>query len=48
MNLEVLTQRGEIAPRPELAAQLAAIADGRRPAEPVRWHARQLAWERTG
>jgi SAM-dependent methyltransferase len=48
MNLEVLTQRGEVAPRPELGAELAAIADGRRPAEPVRWQVRQLAWERTG
>jgi trans-aconitate 2-methyltransferase len=48
MNLEVLTQRGEVEPRPELGAQLAAIADGSLPAEPVRWHVRQLAWERTG
>jgi trans-aconitate 2-methyltransferase len=48
MNLEVLTHRGEIEPRPQLAHELRAIAEGRRPAERVRWHLRQLAWERTG
>jgi trans-aconitate 2-methyltransferase len=48
MNLEVLTQRGEVEPRPHLADELAAIAEGRRPAEAVRWDIRQLAWERTG
>jgi SAM-dependent methyltransferase len=48
MNLAVLVDRGEIAPRPDLAAELDAIASGARPAEPVRWRVRQLAWERTG
>ena len=48
MNLAVLTERGEVTPRPALAAALAAIAEGERPAEAVRWQVRQLAWERTG
>jgi trans-aconitate 2-methyltransferase len=48
MNLAVLVDRGEIAPRPELADALEAIAAGGRRAEPVRWRVRQLAWERTG
>jgi SAM-dependent methyltransferase len=48
MNLQVLTERGETEPRPGLAAGLDAIAAGTRPAEPVRWHVRHLAWERTG
>ena len=47
MNLAVLVDRGEIAPRPDLAADLEAVASSRRPAEPVRWRVRQLAWERT-
>ena len=47
MNLAVLVDRGEVAPRPDLAAALEAIATGRRRAEPVRWRVRQLAWERT-
>jgi SAM-dependent methyltransferase len=48
MNLRVLTDRGEIDARPSLAGALSAIADARRPvAAPVRWHVRQLAWERT-
>lgn len=48
MNLAVLTERGEVTPRPALAAALAAIAQGDRPAEAVGWHVRQLAWERSG
>jgi len=48
MNLAVLTERGEVQPRPALADALAAIAEGERPAEAVRWHVRQLGWERTG
>ncbi len=48
MNLAVLTERGETDPRPSLATDLDAIAAGRRDAAPVRWHVRQLAWERTG
>jgi SAM-dependent methyltransferase len=48
MNLQVLTERGEVDPRPALAAALRAVADGQRAAEPVRWRVRQLAWERTG
>jgi len=48
MNLAVLVDRGEIAPRPDLTGELEAIASGARPAEPVRWRVRQLAWERTG
>jgi SAM-dependent methyltransferase len=48
MNLEVLVERGEVPPRPELAAELHAIASRERAAEPVRWHVRQIAWERTG
>jgi hypothetical protein len=47
MNLAVLTERGELAPRADLAAALEAIASGVRHAEPVRWKVRQLAWERT-
>jgi len=48
MNLAVLTERGEVASHPALAEALGAIAAGVRPAEPVRWRVRQLAWERTG
>ena len=48
MNLAVLTERGEVSPRPDLAAGLESIATGVRDAEPVRWRVRQLAWERTG
>jgi SAM-dependent methyltransferase len=47
MNLAVLTERGEVSPRPDLAVGLDAIASGVRLAEPVRWRVRQLAWERT-
>jgi hypothetical protein len=48
MNLRVLTERGEVDARPSLAAALDAIATGDRPSAPVRWHVRQMAWERTG
>ncbi|MGZ4149406.1 MAG: class I SAM-dependent methyltransferase [Actinomycetota bacterium] len=48
MNLAVLTERGEIEPRPELAAGLEAIAAGRALAEPVTWRMRQLALRRLG
>jgi trans-aconitate 2-methyltransferase len=48
MNLAVLTERGEVAPQPALAAALGAIASSARHAEPVRWRVRQLGWERTG
>ena len=48
MNLAVLTDRGEVAASPALAAALEAIATGARAAEPVRWRVRQLAWERSG
>jgi trans-aconitate 2-methyltransferase len=48
MNLRVLTDRGEVDARPSLAAALDAIVTGDRPSAPVRWHVRQLAWERTG
>ncbi|MDP9185644.1 MAG: hypothetical protein M3O29_08260, partial [Actinomycetota bacterium] len=48
MNLRVLTDRGEVDARPSLAAALDAIAAGERPGTPVRWHVRQIAWERTG
>ena len=47
MNLEVLTRRGEVAPHAELASALHSIAAGDRSAEPVRWHIRQIAWQRT-
>jgi trans-aconitate 2-methyltransferase len=42
MNLEVLVRRGEIAPRPDLAASLDAIAAGA-PAPAPTWHVRQIA-----
>jgi trans-aconitate 2-methyltransferase len=48
MNLAVLTERGEVGPRPDLAEGLAAIGDGRREAAPVAWRLRQIAWQRTG
>jgi trans-aconitate 2-methyltransferase len=48
MNLAVLTERGEIAPRPDLAAELEAIASGRAHGEPVTWRMRQLALRRLG
>jgi trans-aconitate 2-methyltransferase len=48
MNLQVLTERGEVDGRPPLAGALEEIANGQRASEPVRWHVRQLAWERTG
>ena len=47
MNLAVLTERGEVGPRPDLAEGLAAIGDGRREAAPVAWRLRQIAWERS-
>jgi trans-aconitate 2-methyltransferase len=48
MNLAVLTERGEIAPRPDLAAELDAVASGRVHGEPVTWRMRQLALRRLG
>lgn len=48
MNLAVLTERGEIRPRPEMADALGAIAGGAQAAAPVGWSVRQLAWRRTG
>jgi trans-aconitate 2-methyltransferase len=47
MNLAVLTERGEVSARADLATELEEIASGVRHAEPVRWRVRQLAWERT-
>ena len=47
MNLAVLADRGEVSPQPALAADLAAIAEGARDAEPVVWRVRQLAFRRT-
>jgi hypothetical protein len=47
MNLAVLVNRREIAPRPDLAAALDEIASGARAAEPVHWRMRQIAWERS-
>lgn len=46
MNVAVLTQRGEIAPDPELTGELAAIAERHQAAE-TSWSVRQLAFERT-
>jgi trans-aconitate 2-methyltransferase len=49
MNLEVLVEQGENAPRPDLAAALNEIANGGRPnAAPVTWRLRQIAFRRTG
>jgi SAM-dependent methyltransferase len=47
MNLAVLTERGEVGPRRDLAEGLAEIGDGCREAAPVAWRLRQIAWERT-
>ncbi|MDP9331270.1 MAG: methyltransferase domain-containing protein [Actinomycetota bacterium] len=48
MNLDVLGERGETAPRPDLAAALDEIASDARPdAAPVIWRLRQLALRRT-
>jgi trans-aconitate 2-methyltransferase len=46
LNLAVLTERGEIGPRPDLAQDLAAIAEGDRRAHPVIWQMRQIAFRR--
>jgi len=46
MNLAVLTDRGEVEPRPDLAAGLEEIATGRRDTEPATWRVRQVAWRR--
>jgi trans-aconitate 2-methyltransferase len=46
MNLAVLVDRGETAPRKDLAAPLADIAAGRPPAAPATWRVRQVAWRR--
>lgn len=43
MNLRVLVDTGESEPRPDLAAHLAAVAEGRRQAAPVEWPFRQVA-----
>lgn len=48
MNLAVLVERGETDPRPDLADELAAIAEGRAAAEPVVWSMRQVAFRRLG
>lgn len=48
MNLAVLVERAETDPRPDLADELAAIADGRLRAEPVGWSMRQVAFRRIG
>jgi trans-aconitate 2-methyltransferase len=47
MNLRVLTERREVDRQTSLEAALDAIAQGSRASDPVRWHVRQLAWERT-
>ena len=44
MNLQVLAERGEIAPRPRLVRDLAAIAE--RGGEPIEWRIRQVALRR--
>ena len=46
MNLAVLVDRRETAPRPDLAAALGEIAAERRPAAPATWRVRQVAWRR--
>ena len=46
MNLAVLVDRGETAPRPDLAAALDDIASERRRAAPATWRVRQVAWRR--
>ena len=48
MNLAVLVERDEIAPRPDLAEALELAADGRRTALPTTWRVRQLAFRRNG
>jgi len=48
MNLQVLTERAEVHPQPELAAALEAVASGRQVVGPVRWRFRQIAWDRRG
>lgn len=45
MNLDVLADSGEIAPRPDLSEGLAALATDPS-APPVVWHMRQIAFER--
>ena len=47
MNLAVLVDRGETAPRPDLAAALDDVASGRRAARRAIWRVRQVAWRRT-
>jgi trans-aconitate 2-methyltransferase len=46
MNLEVLQDRGETAPRPDLAAALEGISSGKVQGRPATWRVRQLAWRR--
>lgn len=48
MNLAVLVERGEIAPRPDLAEALGDAAEGRRTSPPTTWRVRQLAFRRNG
>jgi len=48
MNLAVLTARGEVEPRLDLAQELEAAASGRRPIEATIWRMRQIAWRRIG
>ncbi len=48
MNLHVLVERGEAGPRPDLAEDLAAIADGREDVELVVWTMRQVAIRSSG
>jgi SAM-dependent methyltransferase len=43
MNLQVLTDRGEVEPQPEIADALRAIAEGTSRAQPVEWSMRQIA-----
>jgi trans-aconitate 2-methyltransferase len=45
MNLSVLVNQGEIAPRPDLAAALAGISAGERSA-PTEWRLRQIVFRR--
>ena len=47
MNLAVLVDRGETAPRPDLAAALDDVASGRRAARRAIWRVRLVAWRRT-
>ena len=48
MNLAVLTARGEVEPRPDLAGALDEVASGRRSAPAVTWRMRQVAFVRSG